>query len=73
MYNSKEDLLTPDDIKFEKIFKIYIKDTFEDEIADAVIRCLDMSAHLGFDLEAHILAKMRYNTLRPIMHGGKKY
>ena len=61
------------DSEFKKWFQNYTKDTFEDEIADTVIRCFDMSAHLGFDLEKHILLKMRYNTLRPQMHGGKKY
>lgn len=61
------------DQEFKEWFQNYTKDTFEDEIADVVIRCLDMSAHLGFDIEKHILLKMRYNSLRPIMHGGKKY
>lgn len=27
----------------------------------------------GIDLELHVRAKMRYNSLRPRMHGGKKY
>jgi NTP pyrophosphatase (non-canonical NTP hydrolase) len=62
---------------YESMFKVSfqqrIKDTFEDEIADTVIRCLDMAAHMGFDLESHILAKMKYNSMRPQMHGGKKY
>lgn len=58
---------------FKLTFERCIKDTFEDEIADVVIRCLDMSAHLGIDIENHIKAKMRYNSLRPQMHGGKKY
>ena len=50
-------------------FKAYIKDTFEDEIADAVIRLLDLSAGLGIDLEKHINAKVRYNESRPKLHG----
>jgi len=54
-------------------FETTIKDTFEDEIVDVILRCFDMSAHLGFDLEKHLELKMRYNTLRPQMHGGKKY
>jgi len=58
---------------FKLSFERTIKDTFQDEIADVVIRCFDMSVHLGFDLEKHIEAKMRYNSLRPQMHGGKKY
>ena len=50
-------------------FKSHIKDTFEDEIADAVIRLLDLSAGLGIDLEKHINAKVRYNETRPQLHG----
>lgn len=46
-----------------------VKDTFEDEIADAVIRLLDMSAGLGIDLEFHITSKVNYNTTRPKLHG----
>ena len=37
-------------------FKTFVKDTFEDEIADAVIRLLDLSAGLGIDIEKHINA-----------------
>lgn len=53
-------------------FEVRIKDTFEDEIADAVIRLLDLSAFLGIDLEWHINAKVNYNKARPFLHG-KKY
>ena len=44
-------------------------DTFEDEIADAVIRLLDLAAGLGIDLEKHISSKVQYNETRPILHG----
>jgi len=57
---------------FKDAFSKHVKDTFEDEIADAVIRLFDMSAGLGIDLESHIEAKLRYNANRPKMHG-KKY
>lgn len=50
-------------------FKSTIKDTFEDEIADAIIRLLDISAGLGIDLEAHISHKVAYNTTREKYHG----
>lgn len=53
-------------------FRIHIKDTFEDEIADAIIRLLDLSARLNIDLEKHINAKVMYNKSRPYLHG-KKY
>lgn len=66
-------LSTVDDSHFfQEHFPETIKDTFEDEIADAMIRLMDLSGYLGIDLESHIKAKMRYNSLRPHKHG-KKY
>lgn len=53
-------------------FQNHIKDSFEDEIADAVIRLLDMSAGLGINLEKQIEAKINYNKTREKLHG-KKY
>lgn len=50
-------------------FKSTIKDKFEDEIADAIIRLLDMAAGLDIDLEAHISHKVAYNTTREKLHG----
>lgn len=58
-----------DDTEFQKLFRDFIKDTKEDELADIMIRCLDYAGREGIDLEAHILAKMRYNSLRPHKHG----
>ncbi len=52
-----------------ELFKETVKDTFEDEIADAVIRLLDLSAGLGINLEAHIRAKVAYNKTRERLHG----
>lgn len=57
---------------FKFSFKEYCKDTFEDELADVMIRVMDLAAFKGIDLEKHIAAKMRYNSLRPHKHG-KKY
>jgi len=57
---------------FKSSFEENIKNSFEDEIADAVIRLFDMAEGLGIDLEWHIRAKLDYNKLRPKMHG-KKY
>lgn len=59
---------TPDE-HYQSYFKSHIKDTFEDELADAVIRLFDITHGLGIDLEWHIAAKMRYNKLRPHKHG----
>jgi NTP pyrophosphatase (non-canonical NTP hydrolase) len=50
-------------------FETHVKDTFEDEIADAVIRLLDMAAGLGIDLEWQIRAKVGYNLTREKLHG----
>lgn len=50
-------------------FQDYFKDTFEDEIADAIIRLLDLSAGLGIDIEWHIRNKFAYNQSRPKLHG----
>ena len=64
---------TDDDVDtFDMIFAEEVKDTFEDELADAVIRIADLCGYLNIDLESHIKAKMRYNESRPHKHG-KEY
>jgi len=60
------------DASFIQEFNNSVKDTFEDELADIQIRVMDLAAFRGVDLEAHIKAKMRYNSLREHKHG-KKY
>ena len=57
---------------FQIAFKHHIKDTFEDEISDAIIRLLDLSAGLDIDIEWHIQKKIQYNKTRGRLHG-KKY
>ncbi|MCU0336325.1 MAG: hypothetical protein MUF12_00550 [Sediminibacterium sp.] len=52
-------------IRFESL----IKDTVEDELADALIRILDLSGWLGIDLERHVALKMQYNAGRERLHG----
>lgn len=42
------------------------------ELADAVIRILDMAAGLGLDIGAALAAKLQYNSTRGHKHG-KKY
>lgn len=54
------------------VFESQIKDTIEDELADAVIRISDLCGYLRIDLESHIIAKMKYNRTRPRKHG-KEY
>lgn len=55
--------------EFKKNFEEYVKDSFEDEIADAVIRLFDMCGGLGIDLESHIENKVKYNVMRDRLHG----
>lgn len=57
---------------FNVRFETYIKDSFEDELADAIIRILDLCAYLNIDIQKFIGLKMRYNATRPNMHG-KEY
>ena len=57
---------------YQDYFESQVKDTFEDELADIMIRVMDLAGYKGIDLDTHIKAKMRYNALRPHKHG-KKY
>ena len=73
-----------DDIhkKFPQISKSRIKSisynssqylsVFEFELADIIIRCLDMVGFKGIGIDSHVAAKIRYNKMRPHKHG-KKY
>ena len=42
------------------------------ELADAIIRILDLSEYFDFDMEQYILDKHEYNKSRPFWHGNKK-
>ena len=61
-----------DDEDYKEAFLLEIKDTVEDEIADSLIRLLDVCGQRGIDIDSHIAAKLRYNQTRPYKHG-KKY
>ena len=50
-------------------FKFMVKDTFEDEIADAIIRLLHLCGCEGIDIQSHVIAKMNYNETRDRKHG----
>lgn len=54
-------------------FQSKVKDTFEDEIADSIIRLFDLCGHLEIDIESHIERKMHYNATRGYRYGGKKF
>jgi NTP pyrophosphatase (non-canonical NTP hydrolase) len=45
----------------------------EIELADAIIRILDMAAYLKWDIEGALRAKIEYNATRSHRHGGKTY
>lgn len=46
-----------------------IKDTFEDELADAIIRILDYCGGMNIDIQRHIDEKLIYNSTRERLHG----
>ena len=60
------------DENFKAEFEHAVKSTFEDELADIMIRVMDLAAYKGIDLDNHIKVKMRYNAMRGYKHG-KKY
>lgn len=55
-----------------KFFEQEVKNSFGDELADVIIRVLDLCAKMEVDIETHILLKLKYNKTRPFKHG-KKY
>ncbi len=66
-------ILESDNVNFCEMFECYIKNTFEDEMADIIIRVLDLCALRDIDIEGHIMAKIRYNENREYKHGNKKF
>ena len=58
-----------DDSVFKHVFETDVKNTFQDELADVIIRVLDLCAFKEIDIESHIKAKMRYNAMREHKHG----
>ena len=53
-------------------FEQLIKNSVEDELADVIIRALDLCGHLHIDIEKHVALKINYNKTREYKHG-KKY
>lgn len=72
---SKEQLMEimriEDDGRFKYMFQNFIKDTFEDEIADTTIRLFDLAGGKDINLLLHICGKLRYNSMREAKHGKK--
>lgn len=58
--------------RFIKLFEKDVRGTIDEEIADAVIRLLDICGHYHINIGRVIELKMLYNKTREYMHG-KKY
>lgn len=73
-YDLKESGLCGGDLNVfaNKSFEEHIKDTFQDEIADTIIRLLDLCGKFNIDIDKHINYKLDYNLSRDKMHG-KRY
>lgn len=48
------------------------KVNFEEELADVLIRTLDLAGGLGMDIDAAVLEKLGKNRERGYKHGGKR-
>lgn len=59
------DMVTVQDIETGKL------SGFPTELADIVIRAMDLAGGMGIDLEAEIRRKHAFNKTRPYRHGGK--
>ena len=74
LYNNSDTLL-PNRIpntnteKFKDWFEKNVKDTVNDEIADAIIRLLDFCGWQNIDIDRHIRLKLAYNKMRKYKHG----
>lgn len=51
--------------------KLVDRPGLEVELADAIIRMMDLAEHLGYDLADAIIRKHAYNKTRPVLHGKK--
>jgi len=44
-----------------------------DELADIIIRTMDLAENMKIDLGKAVVRKHKFNMTRPFKHGGKKY
>lgn len=47
-------------------------ENFAEELADTIIRILDLCCAMEIDIEKEVLDKNEFNKLRPHMYGGKR-
>ena len=52
-----------------KSYEVDMRGTIEEEIADAIIRLLDLCGYYGINIDAWVETKMKYNSMRPKKHG----
>jgi len=57
------------DITKKLLFESEIKDSFEDELVDAIIRLLDLCGYMEIDVDKHLELKHNYNKDREYKHG----
>jgi hypothetical protein len=64
----------PTKVEVEKLVTLGILEPhgFPTELADIIIRCLDLFDAYGLDADEVVLEKMRYNLTRAQRHGGKR-
>lgn len=60
------------DKNFKEAYEMGFKHSVNDELVDAIIRVLDLCAHLDINIQKHVELKMKYNSLREHKHG-KEY
>lgn len=53
---------------FMSHYEQFIKGSPEEEMADIIIRVLDLAAATAIDIGTHVALKMKYNAMRPYMH-----
>lgn len=53
-------------------YRNHDNDNFREELADIVIRVMDLCGAYEIDLEREIVDKHNFNVKRPYKHGGKK-
>jgi NTP pyrophosphatase (non-canonical NTP hydrolase) len=65
-----------EDLRSDNMETLYLADGkpygFPSELADIIIRVLDLAEWLGLDMEKEVIIKNQYNETRGYKHGGKK-
>jgi len=62
-----------DDVQFAETYKEHVKGTFEEEMADILIRVLDLCEFLKIDLTQHTFAKTKAGKIVRLFWGAVKF